>query len=107
MGGQTGERARDDEDALVPRRAGLALGGHDGRLHARNRDARRAGLLTLIVLVNPVTLVLGFSYMTDIPFLSCTILGLAFYTRAIRRRSYWLAEAPPEPPPSSGGSKKH
>lgn len=51
-------------------------------------SARRAGLLTLILLVNPLTVVLGFSYMTDVPFVAITVLALACYTRATRLNSY-------------------
>jgi len=72
----------------------LLAGGLGGMyLLAREHglSARRAGLLTLIVLVNPLTLVMGFSYMTDVPFLACVVLGLAFYTRAIRLNSYRMA----------------
>jgi 4-amino-4-deoxy-L-arabinose transferase-like glycosyltransferase len=45
---------------------------------------QNAGLLGLVLLANPLTLVLSFSFMTDVPFLACVILALAFYTRAIR-----------------------
>jgi 4-amino-4-deoxy-L-arabinose transferase-like glycosyltransferase len=54
-------------------------------------SARQAGLLTFILLVSPLTVLYGFSYMTDVPYLACTVLGLAFYTRAIRLNSYALA----------------
>jgi hypothetical protein len=54
-------------------------------------SARQAGLVTFLLLVSPLTPLLGFSYMTDIPYLAWTVLGLAFYTRAIRLNSYALA----------------
>ena len=54
-------------------------------------SARQAGLVSFLLLVSPLTLLLGFSYMTDVPYLACTVLGLAFYTRAIRLNSYALA----------------
>jgi hypothetical protein len=54
-------------------------------------SASRAGIVTFVLLVSPLTLLLGFSYMTDVPFLACTVLGLAFYTRAIRLHSYAMA----------------
>jgi len=53
--------------------------------------ARQAGLVTFILLVSPLTVLLGFSYMTDVPYLACIVLGLAFYTRALRLNSYALA----------------
>lgn len=72
----------------------LLAGGLGGMyLLAREHglSAPRAGLLTLVLLANPLTLVLGFSYMTDIPYLACLVLGLAFYTRAIRLSRYRMA----------------
>ncbi len=43
-GGQPGERALDDHDALLAGSAGLALGRHDAALDAGQRNAGRAGL---------------------------------------------------------------
>ncbi len=54
-------------------------------------SARQAGLLTLILLASPYTVQYGFTFMTDVPFLATVVLGLAFYTRAIRLNSYWMA----------------
>lgn len=57
---------------------------------AREHDLTptQAGLVTLCMLVNPLFIRLGFTFMTDIPFLSCLTLALLGYTRAIRRQSY-------------------
>jgi 4-amino-4-deoxy-L-arabinose transferase-like glycosyltransferase len=56
-------------------------------------SARQAGMVTFVLLVSPLTLLVGFSYMTDIPYLACIVLGLAFYTRALRLNSYAWAFA--------------
>lgn len=53
-----------------------------------NLKPHAAALVVVIFVTNPLTLMLGTSFMTDVPFLSCVILGLALYTRALRTRSY-------------------
>ncbi len=46
-----------------------------------------AALLVLGLMASPLILRLSFTFMTDIPFLSCLIIALLLYTRAIRLRS--------------------
>ena len=53
-------------------------------------DDVQAGLLTLGLLASPLVLRLSFSFMTDVPFLSCLIIAQYLYTRAIRLHSYLL-----------------
>lgn len=49
-----------------------------------------AGLLTLGLLASPLVLRFSFNFMTDIPFLTCLVVALYLYTRAIRLHSYVL-----------------
>ena len=54
-------------------------------------DYNQSGLLMLALLASPLFLQYSFSFMTDVPFLSCLIVALLFYTRAIRLHSYpWM-----------------
>jgi hypothetical protein len=50
----------------------------------------QAGLLTLCLFASPLVLRFSFNFMTDVPFLSCLIIALFFYTRAIRLHSLSL-----------------
>lgn len=53
-----------------------------------------SGLLTMVLLSGHVFLSYSFSFHTDIPFLTCIIVGLLFYTRAIRLESHaWMIAA--------------
>jgi hypothetical protein len=50
-----------------------------------------AALTTMILLSGPVFLFFSFSFHTDVPFFALLIVGLLFYTRAIRLQSYvWM-----------------
>lgn len=75
----------------------VLLAGGLGGMYLLGREhglsPRQSGLLTLVMLVNPLTLLLGFSYMTDIPFLACLVLALALCTRAVRLGSWRTAVA--------------
>ena len=51
----------------------------------------QAGLLTLGLFASPLVLRFSFNYMTDVPFLTCLIVALSVYARAIRLHSYrWM-----------------
>jgi len=49
-----------------------------------------AGLLALLLLASPLILKFSFSFLTNIPFLSCSLLALWLYTRGLRFRNFWL-----------------
>src|SRR5262249_28668781 len=49
---------------------------------------RGAGLLGLGLLTSPLVVHLGFSFMTDVPFLAWLVIALWLYTRALRLGSY-------------------
>lgn len=50
-----------------------------------------AGVLTLMLIGSPLVVAYNFVYMTDLPFLTWVILGLYFYTRALRKQdNLWL-----------------
>jgi hypothetical protein len=53
-------------------------------------DDGQATLLTLALLASPLVLRLSFTFMTDVPFLTCLIVAQYLYTRALRVRSYPL-----------------
>lgn len=58
------------------------------REHGMNEP--QADLLTLCLFVSPLFLHFSLNFMTDLPFLTCLIVALLFYTRAIRLHSYPL-----------------
>jgi hypothetical protein len=51
-------------------------------------DDPEAGLLSLTLLASPLVLFLGFTYMTDVQFLSWMLIAYLFYTRGIRQHSF-------------------
>ena len=51
---------------------------------------REAGLLVLGLFSCPLIIKMSFSFMTDIPYLSCLIIALFLYTRALSLRRYDL-----------------
>jgi Dolichyl-phosphate-mannose-protein mannosyltransferase len=53
-------------------------------------DRGEAGLLVLGLFSCPLIVKMSFSFMTDIPYLSCLIIALFMYTRALRLRRYEL-----------------
>jgi|CXWL01.1.fsa_nt_gi 4-amino-4-deoxy-L-arabinose transferase-like glycosyltransferase len=53
-------------------------------------DDTQAGLISLVLLGSPMVVLFSFTFQTDIPFLMCLIIALAFYARAIRMRSHGL-----------------
>jgi len=50
----------------------------------------QSALLTVLLMASPLVLKFSFSFMTNVPFLSCALLALWLYTRALRLRSYPL-----------------
>lgn len=65
---------------------GLIAFYHLAREHGLGAD--QAGMLMLCLLSSPLVLRLSFDFHTDLPFLSCLIVALMLYTRAIRLHSY-------------------
>lgn len=53
-------------------------------------DRGEAGLVVLGLFSCPLIVKMSFSFMTDIPYLSCLIIALLLYTRALRLRRYKL-----------------
>lgn len=58
------------------------------REHGLNRQ--EAGLLVLGLFSCPLIVKMSYSFMTDIPYLSCLIIALFLYTRALRMRRHDL-----------------
>ena len=58
------------------------------REHGLEREL--AGLLTLGLFSSPLTLKVSFSFMTDVPYLSCFLIALYCFTRAWRLQRYYL-----------------
>lgn len=58
--------------------------------HEHALDHNQAGLLTLGLFSSPLALEMSFSFMSDIPYLSCLIIALYLYTRAWRLERYDL-----------------
>jgi 4-amino-4-deoxy-L-arabinose transferase-like glycosyltransferase len=54
-------------------------------------DDWKAALISLAFVICPPVLILSFTFMTEIPFIACTVVALACYTRAIRSGSrLWM-----------------
>ena len=53
-------------------------------------DRQQAGLLVLGLFSSPLAFKMSFSFMTDVPYLSCLIIALCLYTRGLRMRRYDL-----------------
>lgn len=49
-------------------------------------DDAEAALFTMILLASPLVMLLGFSFMTDVPFMAWVTMALWLYARAIDRR---------------------
>jgi hypothetical protein len=67
---------------------GLIAFYHLAREHSLNLT--QSGLLTLGMFASPLILRFSFNFMTDVPFLSCLIIAIFLYTRAIRLYNYPL-----------------
>jgi Dolichyl-phosphate-mannose-protein mannosyltransferase len=62
-----------------------------GTLRELGRARTESVIATLVLVTNPVFFVLGFSFMTDVPFVSLANAALFFITRGVfRRRSFEL-----------------
>jgi hypothetical protein len=53
-----------------------------------NVDRQEAAILLLGLFSCPLTIIMSFSFMTDIPYLSCLIIALYLYTRSLRLQRY-------------------
>jgi hypothetical protein len=62
-----------------------------GTLRELGRARSESVIATVVLIANPVFFVLGFSFMTDVPFVSLANMALFFITRGLsRRRSFEL-----------------
>jgi hypothetical protein len=68
----------------------LGIGAFYLLCREHGRDRREAGLLVVGLFSCPLIVKMSFSFMTDIPYLSCLIIALLLYTRALRLRRYDL-----------------
>lgn len=53
------------------------------------RDNRSALLASLTIAFNPIFFSLSFTFMTDVPFLACTVLSSLFLVKTLRSETLW------------------